>query len=88
MWDEVDEETGDTRERELKGVHWKAMIDRHSSTGRFVGTRDSALRLIDPIVNDNKPKAKGEGKNLSEILPIGAKYVKTEELEEQDVVIA
>jgi len=52
MWDEVDEETGATREEELKGIYWKAMIDRHSSTGRFVGTRDSALRLIAPFLDE------------------------------------
>jgi len=52
MWDEVDEETGATREEELKGIYWKAMIDRRSSTGRFVGTRDSAFHLIAPLLDD------------------------------------
>ena len=52
MWDEVDEETGATREEELKGIYWKAMIDRHSSTGRFIGTRDSAFRLIAPLLDE------------------------------------
>ena len=51
MWDEVDEETGASRERELKGIYWKAMIDRGSSIGRFEGTRDSAFRLITPFLD-------------------------------------
>jgi len=58
MWDEVDEETGATREEELKGIYWKAMIDRHSSTGRFVGTRDSAFRLIAPFLDDANTRNK------------------------------
>jgi len=52
MWDEVDEETGSTREGELKGIYWKPMIDRGSSTGRFEGTRDSAFRLIAPFLEE------------------------------------
>ena len=51
MWDEVDEETGLAREEQLKKIYWKAMIDRHSQTGRFEGTRDSAFRLIDPLID-------------------------------------
>jgi len=51
MWDEVDNETGATREAELKSIFWNAMIDLHSNTGRFVGTRDSAFRLIAPILS-------------------------------------
>ena len=56
MWDEVDEETGSTRERELKDIYWKAMIDRGSSTGRFGGTRDSAFRLIAPLLDERNSR--------------------------------
>ena len=52
MWDEVDEETGTSREEELKTNYWKSMISRHSSTGRFMGTRDSAFRLIAPLLDE------------------------------------
>ena len=52
MWDEVDEETGATREAELKSIYWKSMIDRGSSTGRFERTRDSAFRLIAPLLDE------------------------------------
>ena len=52
MWDDVDKETGDAREVELKKIHWKPMIDRGSSTGRFEGTRDSAFRLIAPLLDE------------------------------------
>jgi hypothetical protein len=52
MWDEVDEETGATREAELRYIYWKAMIDRCSSIGRFEGSRDSAFRLIAPFLDE------------------------------------
>ena len=51
MWDEVDEKTGAAREGELKTIYWKPMIDLGSSTGRFEGTRDSAFRLITPLLD-------------------------------------
>ena len=54
MWDEVDEPMGATREEELKSIYWKAMIDRGSSIGRFEGTRDSAFRLIAPLLDAAK----------------------------------
>ena len=57
MWDEVDEETGATREEELKTI-WKPMIDRGSSTGRFGGTRDSAFRLIAPLLDEANSRNK------------------------------
>ena len=58
FWGEVDEETGSTRERELKDIYWKAMIDRGSSTGRFEGTRDSAFRLIAPFLDEANTRNK------------------------------
>jgi hypothetical protein len=47
MWDEVDELTGQQRERELKAKYWKAMIDQGSKTVRYLNTPDSALDIID-----------------------------------------
>ena len=52
MWDEVDEETGAAREEELKSIYWKSMISRQSTTARFMGTRDSAFRLIAPLLDE------------------------------------
>ena len=52
MWDDVDEVTGETREGELKSIYWKTMISRGSSTGRFQGQRDSAFRLIAPLLDE------------------------------------
>ena len=43
MWDKVDEETGETREKELKSKYWH-------TTGRFMRTRESAFNLIYPLI--------------------------------------
>jgi len=51
MWDDVDKDTGEIREEELKDIYWKAMVDRGSHIRRFQGTRDSAFRLIAPFLN-------------------------------------
>jgi len=56
MWDEVDEETGATREEELKGIFWKSMINLHASVGRFIGTRDSAFRVIAPLLDEENSR--------------------------------
>ena len=58
FWGEVDEETGATREAELKGIYWKDMIRRNSSIGRFEGTRDSAFRLIAPFLDEANTRNK------------------------------
>ena len=58
MWDEVDKETGETREGELKSIYWKDMISRDSSIGRFEGTRDSAFRLIAPLLDEANTRNK------------------------------
>ena len=51
MWDEVDEQIGRLREEELKSGNWRWMLDRNSTMSRFLGTRDSALRLIEPLID-------------------------------------
>ena len=51
MWDEVDDETGDLREQELKSKYWRSMLERKSTTSRFMQTRESALRLIEPLID-------------------------------------
>ena len=51
MWDEVDLETGEEREAELKSKYWRTMLERNSTTSRFLRTRESAFRLIDPLID-------------------------------------
>jgi hypothetical protein len=51
MWDEVDDETGETREEELRSKYWRPMLDRNSTTSRFMRTRESAIALIDPLID-------------------------------------
>jgi hypothetical protein len=57
MWDDVDEETGRVREEELKSRYWRSMLDRNSMTSRFMGTRESALHLIEPLVDEANKKS-------------------------------
>ena len=52
MWSEVDEELGEGRERELKDEYWKSMIERGSSVKRFLYTRQSALEMLTPILEE------------------------------------
>lgn len=51
MWDEVDERTGKLEEEKMKKKYWNKMLERKSTTGRFMGTRDSALELLQPLID-------------------------------------
>ena len=51
MWDEVDQETGETREGELRSTYWRPMLQRNSTTNRFSRTRESAFTVIDPLID-------------------------------------
>jgi len=51
MWDDVDKETGEAREGELRGNFWKGMITRGSTITRFKNTRDSAFQVIRPLLD-------------------------------------
>ena len=53
MWDEVDEETGGERERELKAKYWRSILERHdsSTTSRFLRTRESAFDVIESLID-------------------------------------
>jgi hypothetical protein len=75
MWDEIDEETGERREAELRSVYWKSMIRRGSSTRRFTLTRNSALEIITPFIE-------GSGERFAlllqkEVLDMGRKLPQT-----------
>jgi hypothetical protein len=51
MWDEVDQETGETREEDLRSTYWKLMLLGGSTTNRFRQTRKSAFTVIDPLID-------------------------------------
>ena len=46
MWDEVDEEEGNSRENELTNSHWKTMIELGCRTSRFENNTESALDIV------------------------------------------
>jgi hypothetical protein len=52
MWDEVQIEEGDRREKELRGKYWKTMIDRGSTVARYLNTTESAWDIVMPILLD------------------------------------
>ena len=51
MWDEVDLEIGEQREKELREIYWKSMIDRGSTVKRFLSTPASAFDLLRPMLS-------------------------------------
>jgi hypothetical protein len=46
MWDEVCQDVGSLREKELKNQYWKLMIDCGAQVARFYGTTESAWEII------------------------------------------
>ena len=51
MWDEIDEATGKMEEEKMKTKYWNKMLERRSTTGRFLGTYESALQLLQPVID-------------------------------------
>ncbi|KAI6044167.1 P-loop containing nucleoside triphosphate hydrolase protein [Pisolithus marmoratus] len=49
MWDEVAEEVGSAREKELRSDFWRSMISLGSSVYRFEGTMESAWKIINSL---------------------------------------
>lgn len=49
-WDQVDESTGATRERELRDNFWAYMVSQGSKMARFHGDRDSAISLVSGLL--------------------------------------
>ncbi|KAI5992846.1 hypothetical protein EDC04DRAFT_2586758 [Pisolithus marmoratus] len=49
MWDEVTEEVGSAREKELQSDFWRSMLSLGSTTHRFEGTMESAWRIINSL---------------------------------------
>jgi hypothetical protein len=50
MWDKIDNEIGQEREKELRGQYWKSMIRLGSTTVRYCNTRDSAWEILDKVL--------------------------------------
>ena len=50
MWDEVDPKVGEQREKELREIHWKPMIDRGSTVEPFQFSPTSAFKLLRQIL--------------------------------------
>ena len=57
MWDEVDKETGESRESVLKSRYWRSMLERNSTTSRFLRTRESAFNIIDPFIDSTNRRS-------------------------------
>jgi len=51
MWDEIDEATGKIEEEKMKTKYWNKMLERRSTAGRFMGTYESALQLLQPLID-------------------------------------
>ena len=49
MWDEVDEEVGLVRLKELQATYWKGMISHGSTSFRYENTQESAKQLLDHV---------------------------------------
>ncbi|KAF8159692.1 hypothetical protein B0H34DRAFT_674009 [Crassisporium funariophilum] len=84
MWDQVDEEKGSAQEKHLEGNYWRPMLDRGCTSGRFMGTRESAFSLLAPLIDmANRGKIR-----LSVLSGAVAKKVEKEDLTKNDVIIA
>ena len=55
MWDEVQQDTGVCREKELFEKYWNTMINYGASTARFSNSADSAWEIVDPILKLKQP---------------------------------
>ena len=79
MWDNIDEETGSAYERQLEGGYWKFMINRGSQLARFLGTPESASKLLTPFTDQVYARRSGQ---------IRIKTVGPRNLGSSDIVIA
>jgi hypothetical protein len=50
MWDKIDDEIGQQREKELERQHWESMIKLGSTTVRYHNTRNSAREVLDKVL--------------------------------------
>ncbi|KAF9533600.1 hypothetical protein CPB83DRAFT_757544 [Crepidotus variabilis] len=72
MWDEVEDEEGDQREKELADIYWKTLIKRGSQVRRFYHTQESAFQVIASILKDandaDNKRIQQELENLGNVL--------------------
>lgn len=78
-WDNIDEETGSARERQLEGGYWKPVISRGSRLARFLGTPESASKLLTPFTHQVYARPSGQ----TQIKTVGPGS-----LDSSDIVIA
>jgi hypothetical protein len=76
MWDEVDKETGEDREKELKTKYWRTMLERGSTMNQFQRTRESAFDVIEPLIEEANKRSsvllQNELVDMSKSLPATA----------------
>jgi hypothetical protein len=57
MWDRVQQQVGDNREKELKSSYWAEILGRDAMYQRHDGTHNASLRVIDGYLEDVFPRA-------------------------------
>jgi hypothetical protein len=50
MWDHIDDETGQLREKELEAQYWESMMKLGSTTVRYHNTMNSAREILDKVL--------------------------------------
>ena len=58
-WDDVKDEVGQKRERQLLSSYWRTMVSQGAQTHRFLATRESAWEIIDIILSSIAPRTRG-----------------------------
>ena len=66
MWDEVDLEIGEQREKELRENYGKPMIDRRSTVKRFLSTPASVFDLLRGRVNEIQSRRSQSPRNQTQ----------------------
>ena len=56
MWDEVEDDVGDERFKELKSTYWKGMISRGSETFKYLNNPRSAKELLRRIADKSSER--------------------------------
>ena len=54
MWDNVEQDKGERREKELFANYWKAMTNLGASTARFYNSVDSAWSIVDIVLKQHE----------------------------------
>ena len=54
MWDRIQLEKGNRREKELREKYWNTMLNYGASTARFTNSADSAWKIVDIIAGQHE----------------------------------